>query len=50
VLSKADQLHEPGATGALLRSEGLYNSHLTMGERERNAAALGALDGRREPF
>jgi transposase len=47
VLCEVDQLHEPGAIGALLRREGLYSSHLTMWRREREAGALGALGGRR---
>jgi len=47
VLEEADRCTNPGASGALLRREGLYSSHLTTWRREREAGALEALGRRR---
>ena len=44
ILSKADAVAaHPGAIGALLRSEGLYSSHLVTWRRERQAGILKGL-------
>ena len=43
ILAESDALREPGATGALLRREGLYSSHLIEWRRARDAATLAAL-------
>ena len=44
ILAEADAAAaHPGATGALLRREGLYSSHLTMWRRERQAGILKGL-------
>jgi transposase len=37
ILNEADSANEPGATGALLRREGLYSSHLTHWRQQRDA-------------
>ena len=40
IVEKAAACSEPGAIGALLRSEGLYSSHLTTWRREHDAGDL----------
>lgn len=47
ILREADRCREPGATGALLRREGLYSSHLTAWRKQRDAGALEALASRK---
>jgi transposase-like protein len=47
VLREADGCTKPGETGALLRREGLYSSHLTAWRKQRDEGALGALSKRR---
>ena len=48
ILKKADACgDEPGKIGELLRSEGLYSSHLTVWRRQRDDGALGALGRKR---
>lgn len=42
ILSQADRCTKPGQIGALLRSEGLYSSHLTTWRRQREAGELGS--------
>ena len=44
ILQEADACSEPGETGALLRREGLYSSHLVVWRRQR---AEGTLQGLR---
>jgi transposase len=43
IVRKADGCTEPGETGALLRREGLYSSHLADWRREMEAGQLSAL-------
>ena len=43
IVREADGCTEPGETGALLRREGLYSSHLTVWRRELAAGQLAAL-------
>ena len=45
ILQEADQCTEPGQTGALLRREGLYSSHLTTWRRQREQGQLSGLTG-----
>lgn len=47
VLREADACKHPGETGALLRREGLYSSHLAGWRKQREAGALKALSKRR---
>ena len=47
VLEEADNCAEPGQTGALLRREGLYSSHLSTWRRQREQGLLGALSPKR---
>jgi len=42
ILEEADNLTEPGQTGALLRREGLYSSHLSTWRRQRERRLLEA--------
>jgi transposase-like protein len=42
ILSQADRCTGPGQIGALLRSEGLYSSHLTTWRRQRERGELGS--------
>ena len=52
VLREADGCTKPGETGALLRREGLYSSHLTAWRKQRDEGALKALTrarGRKKP-
>lgn len=43
VLKRAESCTEPGALGAMLRSEGLYSSHLATWRRQREAGELAGL-------
>src|SRR4029434_5797433 len=43
ILEELDRATEPGAKGAILRREGLYNSHIVEWRRARDAGALEAL-------
>jgi transposase-like protein len=43
ILAEADQCHQPGQLGALLRREGLYSSHLQKWRQERAASQLAGL-------
>lgn len=43
VLKRADACHRPGELGELLRSEGLYTSHLSMWRKQRAAKAAAGL-------
>jgi len=43
VLRKADACNQPGEIGALLRSEGLYSSHLTTWRQARERGELAGL-------
>lgn len=43
ILEEADACREPGSIGALLRREGLYNSHLNSWRRQRKQGALSGL-------
>lgn len=43
IVAEADRCDQRGQTGALLRREGLYSSHLCQWRAQRNAGALGAL-------
>jgi hypothetical protein len=43
VLRRVDACHQSGEIGALLRSEGLYSSHLVIWRRQREAAAAAGL-------
>ena len=47
ILRKADACKEPGEIGALLRSEGLYSSHLTTWRQARDRGELASLDPRK---
>jgi transposase-like protein len=47
VLREADACTEPGETGALLRREGLYSSHLTVWRRQRDEGTLQGLAPRK---
>lgn len=52
ILREADACRRPGETGALLRREGLYSSHLAGWRKQRDQGALTALGrkrGRRKP-
>lgn len=40
IVEAADRCTAPGETGALLRKEGLYSSHLTLWRRQRDEGAL----------
>jgi predicted RNase H-like nuclease (RuvC/YqgF family) len=40
ILKRADACKEPGALGAMLRSEGLYSSHLAKWRQQRDACEL----------
>lgn len=44
ILQQADNCHNGGEVGALLRREGLYSSHLTKWRRQRAAGQLAALE------
>lgn len=46
ILAEADNCTEPGQIGALLRSEGLYDSHLTRWRQARKAGRLGGQEQR----
>ena len=43
VLKRAESCKEPGALGAMLRSEGLYSSHLAKWRQQRDAGELAGL-------
>ena len=43
ILEEADQCTEPGQTGALLRREGLYSSHLSNWRRQQRHGQLQGL-------
>ena len=43
ILAEADQCHQSGQLGALLRREGLYSSHLTCWRQQRERGGLGTL-------
>jgi len=43
IIEEADRCTAPGETGALLRKEGLYSSHLTLWRRQRDEGALAKL-------
>jgi transposase-like protein len=45
ILQEADRCRETGQTGALLRREGLYSSHLTTWRRQRERGELTGLAG-----
>jgi transposase-like protein len=47
MLAEAEGCRVPGQVGALLRREGLYNSHLVSWRRQRDAGALAALKPKR---
>ncbi len=47
ILRKADACTETGQIGALLRSEGLYSSHLTYWRRQREEGSLKGLTPKR---
>jgi len=47
ILEEVDR--SPGQTGAILRREGLYSSHLTSWRRQRRAGTLQALGNKRGP-
>ena len=47
ILKEVDSCREEGAIGALLRSEGLYSSHLTTWRRQRDEGALRELGKKR---
>jgi transposase-like protein len=47
ILREAESQRELGATGAVLRREGLYSTHLSAWRRERDRGALDALGRRR---
>ena len=47
ILREPESLREPGAIGALLRSEGLYSTHLSAWRRQRERGALETLRTRR---
>ena len=41
MIEKYDAATEPGAKGALLRGEGLYDSHISYWRKARNSGSLG---------
>ena len=43
ILDEADRCTEPGQLGELLRREGLYSSHLTTWQKQRDEGALSGL-------
>lgn len=43
VLRELDACHAPGESGAVLRREGLYSSHITVWRRQREAGELQGL-------
>lgn len=43
ILQEADQCHQPGQIGMLLRREGLYSSHLSCWRQQRELGELGRL-------
>lgn len=45
ILRRADACHRPGELGALLRSEGLYTSHLSAWRKQRAKVAEAGLSG-----
>ena len=47
ILRRADECNAHGALGALLRSEGLYSSHLSTWRKQRDAGELAGLTPRR---
>lgn len=47
ILRQADACKAPGETGALLRREGLYSSHLVLWRRQREEAAQSQLKARK---
>jgi transposase-like protein len=47
IVEEADRATDPGQTGALLRREGLYSSHLVDWRRLRESGALNALSKKR---
>jgi transposase len=47
ILRKADACKQPGEIGALLRSEGLYSSHLTTWRQARDRGELAGLEPRK---
>ena len=47
ILAAADRCTEPGETGALLRREGIYSSHLSAWRKQRGAQGVAGLDTRR---
>lgn len=47
ILEKADRCSEPGEVGELLRSEGLYSSHLSNWRQQREEGVLKALGKKR---
>lgn len=50
ILREADGCaHERGATGALLRREGIYSSHLTSWRKQRDAGQFGKTPKKRGP-
>jgi len=50
IISEADACKSPGEVGALLRREGLYDSHLYRWRKKQREGALGALaPGKRGP-
>ncbi len=49
ILREADACTKPGETGALLRREGLYSSHLSSWRKQREEGALSALTRKRGP-
>jgi transposase len=49
ILEEADRCTKAGETGALLRREGLYSSHLTNWRGQRHEGTLKALERKRGP-
>ena len=47
ILEEADRCQESGESGALLRREGLYGSHLSTWRKQRASGALQALKGKK---
>jgi transposase-like protein len=47
ILDQADAAQDSGAIGALLRSEGLYASHLTTWRRQRKQGEIDALTAKK---
>ena len=47
ILEEADNLTKPGQTGAFLRREGLYSSHLSTWRRQREQGLLEALSSKK---